>query len=88
MKHLSIFVIIAVASFPAAAQTKAAIFYEVSTCILRRIVIPDDDITLGTIHIPIPDEKMVIVDRNRLPITIVDGITTINVRQVKTCQKQ
>jgi hypothetical protein len=87
MKRLSAFVFIAVASFPAAAQTKAGIFYEVSTCILRRIVIPDSDTALGTIHIPIPDEKMVIVDSNKLPTIIVDGITIINVKQVKTCQK-
>jgi hypothetical protein len=88
MKRLSVFVIIAIASFPAAAQTEAGIFYEVSTCILRRIVIPDDDAALGTIHIPTPDEKMVIVDRSKLPMATVDGIEIVDVRRVETCKKQ
>jgi hypothetical protein len=85
-RFLSIF-FIAAAIFPAAAQTKAGIFYEISTCVLRLIVIPDDDTTLGTTPAPKSDETMIVVDRDELPMTVIDGVEMVDVRWVKTCKR-
>ena len=70
---------------PASAQTKAGLVYDAATCVLHRIITPDDDKALGIVHVPGKEEAMTVVDVGSIQAfltTLADGR-----QQVLSCKK-